>query len=108
MDMVKRFEVWLVNLDPTMGSEVKKTRPCLIVSPDVTNKYLKTVTIVPLTSTIKDYPTRVNCVFKDKHGQLVIDQIRSIDKRRLIKKLGEMDEETCKKVSNLIIEMFRF
>ncbi|MFP4622349.1 MAG: type II toxin-antitoxin system PemK/MazF family toxin [Bacteroidales bacterium] len=82
MDMVNRFGVWLVNLDPTIGSEVKKTQPCLIVSPDVTNKYLKTVTIVPLTSTIKDYPTRVNCVFKDKHGQLVIDQIRSIAKSR--------------------------
>lgn len=108
MDMVKQFEVWLMNLDPIMESEAKKTRPCLIVSPDVTNKHLKTVTVVPLTSTIKNYPTRVNCVFKDKHGQLVIDQIRSIDKRRLIKKLGEMDEDTYKKVTNLIIEMFRF
>ena len=108
MDMVKRYEVWLVNLDPTIGSEVKKTRPCLVVSPDVTNKYLKTVTIVPLTSTIRDYPTRVPCTFQGKKGQLVIDQIRSIDKRRLVKNLGNMDEITCKKTSSVIVEMFKF
>jgi mRNA interferase MazF len=108
MDMVKRFEVWLVNLDPTIGSEVKKTRPCMVVSPNVTNKYLKTVTIVPLTSTMKDYPTRVNCVFNDKNGQLVIDQIRSIDKRRLLKRLGTMDETTCQKASDAIVEMFKY
>ena len=106
--MVKRFEVWLVNLDPTLGSEVKKTRPCMVVSPNVTNKYLKTVTIVPLTSTMKDYPTRVNCVFNDKNGQLVIDQIRSIDKRRLLKRLGTMDETTCQKTSDAIVEMFKY
>lgn len=107
MDMVKRSEVWLVNLDPTIGSEVKKTRPCLVVSPDVTNKYLKTVTVVPLTSTIQDYPTRVNCTFNGKHGQLVIDQIRSIDKKRLIKNMGKMDDSTCKEVSEVIIQMFK-
>jgi len=108
MDMVKRFEVWLVNLDPTIGSEVKNTRPCMVVSPDVTNKYLKTVTIVPLTSTIKNYPTRVDCVFNEKNGQLVIDQIRSIDKRSLLKRLGTMDESTCHKASDVIVEMFKY
>ena len=107
MDMVKRSEVWLVNLDPTIGSEVKKTRPCLVVSPDVTNKYLKTVTVVPLTSTIKDYPTRVNCTFNGKQGQLVIDQIRSIDKKRLIRNMGKMDDSTYKEVSEVIIQMFK-
>jgi len=106
--MVKRFEVWLVNLDPTIGSEVKKTRPCMVVSPDVTNKYLKTVTIVPLATTIKNYPTRVDCVFNEKNGQLVIDQIRSIDKRRLLKRLGTMDESTCHKASDVIVEMFKY
>jgi mRNA interferase MazF len=80
--MVKRFEVWNVELNPTKGSEINKTRPCLIVSPNETNKYLNTITIIPLTSTIKPYPTRLNCSFKGKQGQLVVDQIRCIDKSR--------------------------
>jgi len=106
--MVKRFDIWLINLDPTLGSEVQKKRPCLIVSPDEMNKYLNTVIVIPLTSTRKDYPTRVNCVFQDKNGQIAIDQMRSLDKSRLLQKLGTMDKPTCKKVSDLIIETFQF
>jgi mRNA interferase MazF len=87
MDMViKRFEVWLINLDPTLGREVQKTRPCLVISQDIANKHLETVTIIPLTSTVRSYSTRVNCEFQGKSGQLMIDQIQSLNKSRLIKK----------------------
>lgn len=106
--MVKRFDIWLVKLNPTVGSEVNKTRPCMVISPDEVNKHLKTVTVIPLTSTIKDYPTRINCVFQNKNGQLVIDQIRSVDKKRLIKKLGTMNKETSIKTCEIITEMFKF
>jgi mRNA interferase MazF len=106
--MVKRFEVWQTRLNPTAGSEIAKSRPCLIVSPNEANKYLNTVTIIPLTSSIRNYPTRVSCHFEDKSGQLAIDQIRSIDKTRLVKKLGIMEEETCKLLCNIIIETFKY
>jgi mRNA interferase MazF len=106
--VVKRFEVWLVNLDPTIGSEIRKTRPCLVISPDVTNEYLGTVTIAAMTSSIKTYPTRVTCVFQKKHGQIVLDQIRSVDKIRLVKKLGVMDEKTSQVVCDLLIQFFKY
>lgn len=105
---VKRFEVWLVNLDPAVGSEIRKTRPALIVSPDITNKHLHTVIIAPLTSTIKPYPTRVTCVFQKKHGQVVLDQVRTIDKIRLVKQLGKMDEKTNRVVCELLVELFKY
>ena len=110
MDMVnvKRFDIWLVRLNPTLGSEINKARPCLIISPDEANKYLRTVTIIPLTSTLKKYPTRIGCTFDNKRGQLAIDQIRSIDKDRLIKKLGVLDEETSILVCSVILETFRY
>jgi len=108
MVTVNRFEIWLVGLNPTVGSEISKSRPCIIVSPDEANKYLHVVTIIPLTSTNRDYPTRVNCCFDKKEGQLAIDQIRSVDKFRLIKKLGTMDEKTCKELCNVIVEAFRY
>jgi mRNA interferase MazF len=106
--VVKRFEVWLVNLDPTVGREIRKTRPCLIISPDVTNKYLDTVTAAPMTSTIKTYPTRVTCVFQKRQGQIVLDQIRTVDKGRLVKKLGTMDEKTAKVVCDLLVQFFKY
>jgi len=106
--MVKRFEVWQVELNPTKGLEINKTRPCLIVSPNEVNKFLNTVVIIPLTSTIKPYPTRMDCQFRGKHGQLVVDQIRSIDKTRLIEKLGSMDTNTCKAICELILETFKY
>lgn len=106
--VVKRFEVWLVNLDPTVGREIRKTRPCLIISPNVTNKYLDTVTAAPMTSTIKTYPTRVTCVFQKRHGQIVLDQLRTVDKIRLVKKLGTMDEKTAKVVCDLLVQFFKY
>ena len=108
MVKVNRFEIWQVILDPTVGSEIKKSRPCVVVSPDETNKYLYTVTIVPLTSTIRNYPTRINCIFDSKEGQLATDQIRSIDKIRLIQKLGELDEKTSRSLCSLLTETFKF
>ncbi|HEX4876948.1 MAG TPA: type II toxin-antitoxin system PemK/MazF family toxin [Chitinophagaceae bacterium] len=106
--VVKRFEVWLVNLDPTIGSEIKKTRPALIISPDVTNKYLDTVVIAPLTSAIRPYPTRVVCEFQKKQGQIALDQLRAADKIRLVKKLGKMDEKVNRVVCDVLREYFRF
>ncbi len=106
--MLKRFEVWNIELNPTKGSEINKVRPCLVVSPNEANKFLNTVVIIPMTSIIKPYPTRLNCDFKGKNGQLVIDQIRSVDKSRLIEKLGIMNANTCKNVCSLIIETFKY
>ncbi len=105
---VKRTEVWLVELNPTVGSEIKKSRPCIIISPDEANKYLNTVTIAPLTSTTKSYPTRVNCSFDGKKGQVAIDQIRAVDKERLKKKLGKMDKRTVEQIFKTIQEYFSF
>lgn len=111
MGMVKkiiRFDVWLIELDPTKGSEIRKTRPCLVVSPDSVNRYLNTITIVPLTSSIRSYPTRVNCVFKTKNGQAMVDQIRSLDKTRLKKKLGVMESRYCKLICDTIVEAYKW
>lgn len=109
MDMVvTRFEVWNVELSPTKGSEINKIRPCLIVSPDEVNKFLNTVMIVPMTSTVKPYPTRLDCHFKGIDGQLVVDQIRSVDKARLIGKLGVMELKSCKEICALIVETFKY
>ena len=110
MDMVavKRFDFWLVNLNPTLGSEISKSRPCLVISPDEANKFLNTVIIVPLTSTIKNYPTRVNCFFEGKAGQLAIDKIRSVDKTRLIKKTGILEEDICILLCRIMVETFKF
>jgi mRNA interferase MazF len=108
MEMVKRFEVWQTGLNPTVGSEISKSRPCLVVSPNEANKYLSTVTIIPLTSTIRNYPTRITCRFEGKSGQLAIDQIRSVDKTRLVKKIGVMDEQTCKQLCNIMVETFKY
>jgi mRNA interferase MazF len=108
MDMVvRRTEVWLVNLDPIVGSEIGKSRPCVIVSPDEANKYLNTVTAAPLTSTIKSYPTRVKCVFDQRQGQIAIDQIRAIDKNRLIRRLGILDDPTIDRLFETIEAYFR-
>jgi len=109
MGMVaKRFEVWLVNLDATTGREIKKTRTCVIVSPDVINKFLDTVITAPLTSTIRSYPTRVSCTFQKKNGEVALDQIRSVDKIRLIRKLGTLDDSTCKLICEILQEMFEY
>lgn len=106
--VAKRFEVWLVNLDPAIGREIKKTRPCVIVSPDVINKFLDTVITAPLTSTIRSYPTRVSCTFQKKNGEVALDKIRSVDKIRLIRKLGALDNAACKIICEILQEMFEY
>ncbi len=103
---VKRFEVYLINLDPTLGSEIKKTRPCLIISPDEMNRFIATVIIAPMTTKGRNYPTRVSCNFQGKQGQIVLDQIRTIDKSRLIQKLGKVDKTTKTKVLSTLAELF--
>ena len=106
--VVNRFDVYLINLAPTVGSEIQKTRPCLIISPDEMNKYIRTVIVAPLTTAGKDYPTRVSCKFKKKKGQIVLDQIRTIDKIRLIKKLGSIDSQTQLEVISVLQRLFAF
>jgi mRNA interferase MazF len=103
---VKRFEVYLVNLDPTVGHEIKKSRPCLVISPDEMNRYISTVIVAPMTTKGRDYPTRVPCTFQGKKGQVVIDQIRTVDKVRLIKRLGKIDSETQADVFSVLSELF--
>lgn len=93
MDVVKRFEVYWVKLDPSFGHEIKKTRPAVIISSDENNKHLATVIIAPLTSTIKEQSTRVQCVFQDRAGSIVLDQLRAVDKGRLVEKMGILDAE---------------
>lgn len=104
--MISRFEVYYVNLDPTIGSEIKKTRPCVIISPNEMNHNISTVIIAPLTSKLKNYPTRVPCKVEGKQGQIVLDQIRTIDKSRLIKKIDTLNKNTQKKVLNVLLELF--
>jgi len=103
---INRFEVFLVNLDPTVGHEIKKTRPCLVISPNEMNRYISTVIVAPMTSKGRIYPTRISCSFQGKRGQIILDQIRTIDKRRLVKKLGVISKSTQTKTLNLLHEMF--
>ena len=104
--LVRRFEVYLVNLDPTQGSEIKKTRPCLVISPDEMNRFIATVIVAPMTTKGRDYPTRISCEFQGKQGQVVLDQIRTIDKSRLLQKLGEVDNRTKTEVLATLAELF--
>ena len=104
--VAKRFEVHLVNLDPTVGHEIKKTRPALVISPDEMNMYISTVIIAPMTTKGRDYPTRVPCRFAGKAGQIVLDQIRTVDKSRLVKRLGRIDTNSQSRVLAVLQEMF--
>jgi mRNA interferase MazF len=104
--VVNRFDVFLINLDPTQGSEIKKTRPCVVVSPDEMNQWFHTVLIAPMTTKGNVYPTRVMCKFRRKQGQILLDQIRAVDKTRLIKRLGALDTSTQSKVLAILSEMF--
>jgi mRNA interferase MazF len=103
---VKKNEIWLVNLDPTVGSEIKKSRPCVVVSPDVMNKYLATVIVAPLTSTSRNYPSRVDSIFQGTTGQIALDQLRAVDKIRLTKKMGLLDRQTTSDVQAVLATMF--
>ena len=102
----QRFEVYLINLDPTLGSEIKKTRPCVIISPNEMNNHISTVIIAPLTSRLRNYPTRVPCRVEGKQGQIVLDQIRTVDKSRLIKKITILNKPIQSKIISKLIEMF--
>jgi mRNA interferase MazF len=104
--VVRRFDVYLVNLDPTVGSEIRKTRPCLIVSPDEMNTFIRTVIIAPMTTKERLYPSRVDCEFEGKAGQIVLDQIRTVDKIRLVKRLGRIDDQTQARVLTVCGELF--
>jgi mRNA interferase MazF len=104
--VVNRFDVFLVNLDPTIGSEIKKTRPCLIISPNEINHHIATVIVAPMTTKWQPYPTRVTCQFQGQNGQIVLDQIRTVDKTRLVKLLGQITTEEQKTVLDILAEMF--
>lgn len=104
--MFSRFEIYYVNLDPTIGREIKKTRPCVIISPNEMNHHIATVIIAPLTSKLRNYPTRIPCKVEGKQGQIVLDQIRTVDKVRLIKKIVTLNRITQKKVLSVLKEMF--
>ncbi|MEI7669319.1 MAG: type II toxin-antitoxin system PemK/MazF family toxin [Pseudomonadota bacterium] len=106
--MVSRFDVFLVSLDSTMGAEIQKTRPCVIISPDEINRFIDTIIIAPMTSKVRNYPTRIPLIFKEKKGQVVLDQLRTIDKIRLVTKLGQVNTVTAKAISQKLIEMFEY
>lgn len=104
--VVTRFDVFLVSLDPTTGSEIRKTRPCLVVSPDEMNAHIATVIVAPMTTRGRPYPTRIPCRFGGKSGQVVLDQIRTVDKARLTRRLGKVSEAVQGKVLAALAEMF--
>lgn len=103
----RRDEVWLVSLGPTRGAEIRKTRPCLVVSPDEMNEFLMTVIVAPMTTTVRPYPTRVPVRFRAKSGQIALDQMRSVDIQRLVRKLGTISSSSALVVSEILFEMFR-
>ncbi|NJR64282.1 MAG: type II toxin-antitoxin system PemK/MazF family toxin [Leptolyngbyaceae cyanobacterium CRU_2_3] len=103
---VKRFDVYLVNLNPKIGNKIQKTRPCLVISPDEMNHYISTVMVAPLTPGGRTYPSRVICQFQSKEGQVVLDQICTVDKVQLVKCLGRLSAVTQKKVLAVLVEMF--
>jgi len=102
----RRDEVWLVSLDPSRGSEIRNTRPCLVISPDEMNEPLQTVLVAPMTTTQRNYPTRLNLTFRNKSGQVALDQLRAVDRQRLVRRLGVVSSKTAREVSTLLVEMF--
>lgn len=103
---IKQYQIVLVNLDPTIGSEMKKTRPCVIISPNEMNKYLQTIVVAPMTSSSKTYPTRVEISHEKKKGWIVLDQIRTIDRQRIIKVFSHLTEKEIAKVKQVLRETF--
>src|SRR5437773_8922143 len=102
----RRDDVWLVSLDPTEGAEIQKTRPCLVVSPDEMNERLLTVIVAPMTTVMRPYPTRIPVRFQGKRGQVVLDQLRAVDRQRLVRNLGTVEASTAQTVSTTLAEMF--
>jgi mRNA interferase MazF len=105
MELIQ-YSIVLVNLDPTLGSEIQKTRPCVIVSPNEMNRYLNTIVIAPMTSSLKEYPTRIPVNHDGKKGMIAIDQIRTVDKKRIIKVLGKLNKKETKFTKEVIKETF--
>jgi mRNA interferase MazF len=104
--VIRRFDVFLANLDPTVGSEIQKTRPCVIISPDEMNGKIATVIIAPMTTQGKAYPTRIPCTFQGKAGHVVLDQLRTVDKTRLVQKWGSLSPDEQTAVLDGLAEMF--
>jgi mRNA interferase MazF len=104
--VTERFGIYRIALDPTVGSEISKTRPCVVVSPDEMNRHIRTVIIAPMTTTRKRYPTRVACTFAGKQGEIVLDQVRTVDQSRLLKRIGRLDRATATRVAAVLLEMF--
>jgi mRNA interferase MazF len=103
--VMTQYDIFLINLDPTVGHEMRKVRPCIIISPDEMNRHIGTVIVAPMTTKSHEYPSRHKIVFQDKTGWIVLDQIRTIDKRRLVKRLGHLDDDDAAAVKNIINEM---
>lgn len=103
---IKQYQIILVNLDPTIGSEIKKTRPCVVISPNEMNKYLRTVVIAPMTTSSKEYPTRVKVKHDNKIGWIVLDQIRTIDRQRIIKVFGEIQDFEIQELKSVLKETY--
>ncbi|GMO43989.1 MAG: type II toxin-antitoxin system PemK/MazF family toxin [Termitinemataceae bacterium] len=102
---MKQYEIYLVDIEPTIGHEIQKARPCVIVSPNEMNEHIETIIIVPMTTKSHKYPTRIEINFQNKTGWIVLDQIRTVDKRRLIKKIGELNKSKATEIKNIIMEM---
>jgi len=102
---IKQYDIYLVNLDPAIGSEIQKTRPCIVISPDEMNKNIQTIIVAPMTTKSHNYPTRPKVTFEKKTGWIVLDQIRTVDRRRLVKRLGRVNDETIINIKATIKEM---
>jgi mRNA interferase MazF len=103
---VSRFDIYLVDLDPTIGAEIRKTRPCLVISPDEMHRHVRTVIIAPMTSAVRNYPTRVPIRFRRRQGEVALDQLRAVDQSRLVRRLGSANRPTAAQVSARLVEMF--
>lgn len=103
---VRRFEVYLIVLDPTVGAEIKKTRPCVVISPDEMNSTIRTVIVAPMTTKSRPYPTRIACQFEQRQGSIVLDQLRTVDQQRLQKRLGTIERSTQAAVLDALAELF--
>ena len=104
---INRFDVYLVTLDPTQGHDIRKTRPCTVISPDEMNRHIGTVIIAPMTTKGRAYPSRIDCTFQGKQGQVVLDQIRTVDKSRLVKRLGKLTPGISNRIAEVLVEMFQ-
>lgn len=103
--VIGQYEIWWINLDPTKGSEIRKIRPCVIISPNEMNRHIRTVLIAPMTSTSKRYPSRIRTVFEEREGWIVLDQIRCVDKQRLLKHAGTLDNDAVLRIKQTLQEI---